>query len=223
MQIPLRVDFAGGWLDHPSYTRADSYVINCTISPKIDSTFKPFYKSGTGLGCFAAEAIFNGQNPIDADLEMGAGWQNGAVILETGLCIWESGILPRLAFKVNPFFLKGKMALLWLGEARPIEEVVLYERDYTRIAHVSRQAKEAVLKFDLKSLQETIHQTYEIQLKEGMKELPWVYGASRKYCGAGHGGYACYVFYTQEQRQSFLTSNKQAIAIEPYIRDYTND
>jgi glycerol-3-phosphate cytidylyltransferase-like family protein len=33
-EAPLRVDFAGGWLDAPMYARAGGYVVNCAISPK---------------------------------------------------------------------------------------------------------------------------------------------------------------------------------------------
>ncbi|WP_221175256.1 adenylyltransferase/cytidyltransferase family protein [Akkermansia muciniphila] len=31
--VPLRVDFAGGWLDVPRYARKGSYVVNCAITP----------------------------------------------------------------------------------------------------------------------------------------------------------------------------------------------
>ena len=33
--VPLRVDFAGGWLDVPTNARAGEYIVNCAISPTV--------------------------------------------------------------------------------------------------------------------------------------------------------------------------------------------
>lgn len=36
---PLRVDFAGGWLDVPRFSRAGGLVVNCAISPLVSINF----------------------------------------------------------------------------------------------------------------------------------------------------------------------------------------
>jgi cytidyltransferase-like protein len=49
IRLPLRVDFAGGWLDVPRLARQDAYVVNCAISPLVSLADWPFAKQA-GLG-----------------------------------------------------------------------------------------------------------------------------------------------------------------------------
>ena len=55
---------------------------------------------GAGLGGSAAHALINGRDPVQSELDLGVGWQDPAVIRETGLCVWRSGPKPVLDFKV---------------------------------------------------------------------------------------------------------------------------
>ena len=48
-QVPLRVDFAGGWLDVPKYSIPGAYIVNCAITPKVSLLDWP-YKQNSGLG-----------------------------------------------------------------------------------------------------------------------------------------------------------------------------
>ena len=41
-EAPLRVDFAGGWLDVPRFARPDGYIVNCTISPTVSLRAWPY-------------------------------------------------------------------------------------------------------------------------------------------------------------------------------------
>jgi hypothetical protein len=56
---------------------------------------------GAGLGGSAAHALINGRDPVQSELDLGVGWQDPAVIRETGLCVWRSGPKPVLDFKVG--------------------------------------------------------------------------------------------------------------------------
>jgi hypothetical protein len=38
---------------------------------------------------------------VQSELDLGVGWQDPAVIRETGLCVWHSGPAPVLDFKVG--------------------------------------------------------------------------------------------------------------------------
>ena len=103
-EVALRVDFGGGWLDVPKLAQNGAYIVNCTISPLVSlSDWR--YKQGGGLGGSAAYAMLVGLNAIDSELNLGVGWQDPAVISETGLCVWRSGPKPQLHFKANPDFL----------------------------------------------------------------------------------------------------------------------
>jgi len=90
-QAPLRVDFAGGWLDVPRYSRPDAYIVNCAISPLVSLKSWP-YRPKSGLGGSGAYAMLSGDDGVVSELNLGVGWQDPAVINETGLCVWRSGV-----------------------------------------------------------------------------------------------------------------------------------
>jgi hypothetical protein len=43
---PLRVDFAGGWLDVPRFSRPGAFVVNCAVSPLVSLDDWPFHVGG---------------------------------------------------------------------------------------------------------------------------------------------------------------------------------
>lgn len=217
---PLRVDFAGGWLDTPNAHRTGGYVVNCSISPLV-SKDNWQYDQRSGLGGSSAWAYVNGLNPFQYDLEHGNGWQDSAIILETGCCVWHSGDQPVLDFKNTGDFLKGKMAL-WNTHI-PHDTATLSQktRDIERIKEISKIARIGVLNKDVHILALATKLTYQEQLKEGMNEVPFlnetgVLGA--KYCGSGHGGYVLYIFETEEIRKEMMKKSNDFVAIEPYCR-----
>ena len=71
--VPLRVDFAGGWLDVPRYARKGSYVVNCAITPMVSLCEWP-YEKRSGLGGSGAWAMLEGRDPVASELALGAGW-----------------------------------------------------------------------------------------------------------------------------------------------------
>ena len=217
-ETPLRVDFAGGWTDVPKYARSDSWIINCTITPTVSLNHWP-YEVGSGLGGSAAYSILVGKNGLQSELDLGVGWQDPAVIAETGLCVWKSGPVPKLEFKINPEFLIGKMALLWTGNNHVTYKEVHNKRDYDLIALAGRTAREAVNPFevDFDKLCKAINLSYKAQTDEGMEELPDSRQIAKKYCGGGFGGYALYIFPTVVERNKFL-SLENTTKIEPYLK-----
>lgn len=219
-EIALRVDFAGGWLDVPKFSREAAYIINCTITPSV-SLNKWSYEMGGGLGGSAAYAVLTGKNSIESELGLGVGWQDPAVILETGLCVWRSGLRPVLDFKINPNFLKGKMALLWTGKNHITYNNTDLTRDFNLIQKASLVAREALnpLAPNYNKLCEAVNLSYEVQLGEGMIPLPSVNEIAKKYSGGGHGGYALYLFANENDRNKFL-ERENTLAIEPYIKSY---
>ena len=92
---PLRVDFGGGWLDVPRLARDGAYIVNCAISPTVSLREWP-YERKAGLGGSGAWALLNGRDGVGSELDLGVGWQDPAVIAETGLCVWRSGQRPVL-------------------------------------------------------------------------------------------------------------------------------
>lgn len=219
-EIALRVDFAGGWLDVPKFSREKSYIVNCTITPSV-SLNKWEYEMGGGLGGSAAYSILTGKNSIESELNLGVGWQDPAVILETGLCVWNSGLRPELNFKVNPSFLNGKMALLWTGKNHITYQNTDLTRDFDLIQRASLIAREAVnpLAPNYNKLCEAVNLSYEVQIEEGMIPLPSSNELAKKYSGGGHGGYALYLFENESERNKFLLK-ENTLKIEPYIGDY---
>jgi len=200
-EAPLRVDFAGGWLDVPNYAREGGVIVNCAISPTVSLKDWP-YEQKAGLGGSGAWALLNGRDGVEAELNLGVGWQDPAVIRETGLCVWKSGPQPRLDLKRDGSFLKGKMALLWTGQQHDTPGAVGIERDYDLIFEAGLVAREAVLVESTEQLARAVEMSYQVQLGEGMEPLPKIEGAlAMKYCGGGHGGYAVYLFATPKDRE----------------------
>lgn len=204
IEVPLRVDFGGGWLDVPKYAKKGAYIVNCTITSKVSLTHWP-YEHGGGLGGSAAWAILNGKDGVQSELELGVGWQDPAVIKETGLCVWRSGSRPVLEEKLNPDFLKGKLALYWTGEKHDTPSNVDNERNFEIIEQAGYLAKQRC--YDM-----AMDFSYRAQLDEGMKELPNFGEIAKKYCGGGWGGYALYLFDVRP-------NHKDLLPIEPYLNE----
>lgn len=213
---PLRVDFAGGWLDVPRHAREGAYVVNCAIQPKV-SLREWGYERNAGLGGSGAWALLNGNTGVEEETNLGVGWQDPAVIRETGLCVWRSGPKPSLEFKTDGGMLKGRMALWWSGQPHDTPAMADKERDYAAIEEASRIARQGVLQNDLRILGQGILASYAVQLSEGMAPLSEIPGClAQKYCGGGFGGYALYLFNKEPERDAFVSDNPQARRIEPY-------
>jgi len=218
-EVPLRVDFVGGWLDVPKYS-GKGYIINCTITPTVSLKEWP-YKIKSGLGGSAAYSILTGKNAIESELEMGVGWQDPAIINETGFCIWKSGRKPKLIVKRNPVFLEGVMALLWTGNEHDTPNNVDRKRNYKEIIEASecgRTILDLPSRYFHEKVADVVELSYEIQLEEGMKPLKKYSARGRKYCGGGWGGYALYIFDGKRTRDYFCEVHDDAIAIEPYMK-----
>jgi glycerol-3-phosphate cytidylyltransferase-like family protein len=220
---PLRVDFGGGWLDVPRLARAGAYIVNCAISPTVSLRDWP-YERNAGLGGSGAWALLNGKDGIGSELDLGVGWQDPAVVAETGLCVWRSGPRPVLEVKTSGDFLRGRMALLWTGTSHDTPGIVHGERDYGAIARAGATAREAAWRSDLAGIAQAVQQSYAVQRAEGMAPLPSdpaaaspVEGAlAWKYCGGGFGGYAVYLFADQTARDA-VCARPNFRPIEPYV------
>jgi hypothetical protein len=167
---------------------------------------------------------------VGAELDLGVGWQDPAVIAETGLCVWRSGAKPELEVKTSGEMLRGRMAIFWTGSPHDTPANVGNARDYDAIERAGKIARDAVWKNDLGLLAEAVRVTYAMQLGEGMKPLPGDPAAGEaaeaalsgvkplawKYCGGGHGGYALYLCATQADRER-LCGLPGFRAIEPYL------
>jgi mevalonate kinase len=179
------------------------------------------YEKRSGLGGSAAWALLNGQDGVDSELNLGVGWQDPAVITETGLCVWRSGLRPTLHLKRNGDMLNGRMALLYTAQEHDTPEIAARTRNYELIYHASIVASEAVLREDMGRLAEAIGMSYGAQMEEGMNPLPhWEACLACKYCGGGWGGYAVYLFQSANDRNAFVKRQAQAKAIEPFVRGY---
>ena len=214
---PLRVDFAGGWLDVPRHAREGAYVVNCAISPLVSLRNWP-YEKRAGLGGSGAWAVLNGDDGVIEELKLGVGWQDPAVIRETGLCVWRSGPRPVLDFKQDPGWIEGRMALHWTGTSHDTPGVAEAGRDYELIVRASLIARDGVLRRDLGALAQAIDISYQMQMGEGMNPLSEFRALARKYCGGGWGGYALYLFEGQDERDAFVAGDERARPIEPYAR-----
>ena len=214
---PLRVDFAGGWLDVPRHARPGDFVVNCAIQPMV-SLRDWGYERNAGLGGSGAWALLNGNTGVEEEINLGVGWQDPAIIRETGLCVWRSGPKPSLEIKTDGGMIRGLMALWWSGKSHDTPSMADQKRDYAAIAAASRIAREGVMKQDVSLLGQGVAASYAVQLAEGMNPLPEAEGClSRKYCGGGFGGYALYLFGSEKERTHFVTSTSGARTIEPYI------
>lgn len=228
-KAPLRVDFGGGWLDVPRYARPGTFVVNCAISPTV-SLRDWSYERNAGLGGSGAWALLNGKNGVTAELDLGVGWQDPAIIAETGLCVWKSGARPELEIKTSGDLLRGRMAIYWTGSSHDTPGNVGNTRDYDAIARAGALARDAVWANDLGKLAEAVRLSYAMQLGEGMAPLPGDPAAAPrasatlggvaplawKYCGGGHGGYALYLCATAADRDR-LCQMPGFRAIEPYV------
>jgi cytidyltransferase-like protein len=216
-QAPLRVDFGGGWLDVPRLARPGAYIVNGAISPLVSLRDWP-YRARAGLGGSAAYALLQGDDGVRSEMNLGVGWQDPAVIAETGLCVWKSGPEPRLEFKRDGEMLRDRMALLWTGQPHDTPGLAALPRDYDRIERAGALAREGVLRESLQVLAESVRCSYQAQLDEGMSPLPDVPSAvARKYCGGGWGGYALYLFASPSGRDAFVRS-RDGLSIEPFLR-----
>jgi hypothetical protein len=214
---PLRVDFGGGWLDVPRHARKGGFIVNCAISPMVSLT-NWCYEQKSGLGGSGAWALLNGHDGVESELNLGVGWQDPAIIRETGLCVWRSGEKPVLHIKRNGDFLHGHMALHYTDIAHDTPGNADNDRDYDMIEAAGLLAKDAVRDASISKLGEAVSLTYQMQLKEGMQPLPEAVGCvGRKYAGGGWGGYALYLFHETKDRDAFVASSKCNRPIEPYI------
>jgi len=216
-QAPLRVDFGGGWLDVPRYAREGAFIVNCAISPLVSLT-NWNYEQKSGLGGSGAWALLNGNDGVQSELDLGVGWQDPAIIRETGVCVWRSGEKPVLHFKRNGDFLYGHMALHYTDIPHDTPGNVDNARDLDLIEEAGHRAKDAVMEGSVRRLGGAIGLSYKAQLGEGMRELPDADECiGRKYCGGGWGGYALYLFAEPEARDAFVARATNNRAIEPYI------
>ncbi len=218
-EAPLRVDFGGGWLDVPRFARAGAYIVNCAISPTVSLRDWP-YERNAGLGGSGAWALLNGKDSVDAELDLGVGWQDPAVIGETGLCVWRSGARPELEFKSDGAFLRGRMALFWTGASHDTPSVVKNTRDLDAIARAGQAARDAAWASSLERLAGAVRLSYAEQRIEGMdplaEQVAGVKPLAMKYCGGGFGGYALYLCASQTDRDRLCTQPGFR-AIEPYV------
>lgn len=216
---PCRVDFAGGWLDVPAFAVEDAFIVNCAIQPLV-SLESWAYERNSGVGGSAAHSVLSGKDAIAAELKF-TGWQDPAVILETGLCVWRSGSMPVLDFKGNPDWLNGLMGLWYSGAGHSTADLLRKERNYPAIAKASHIAAEAVREASLNKLADAVNRTHCVQLEEGMAIVPpALHSLAYKYVGSGHGGYVLYLFGTREDRTRFC-ERPDCMAIEPYMAPST--
>jgi cytidyltransferase-like protein len=216
LAVPLRVDIAGGWLDVPRLARPGAFVVNCAIAPLVSLTEWP-YHIGAGLGGSGARAMLEGRDPVGSELDLGVGWQDPAVIRETGLCVWRSGARPVLELKTNPDWLNGTMALLWTGKAHLTPSLVEQKRDYDRIEKAGAVAMRAARDASRALLAEALKMSCAVQYYEGMDALPAHGELAKKYCGGGWGGYALYLFADRAGRDRFAGTVEGGRPIEPYM------
>jgi hypothetical protein len=217
-KVPLRLDFAGGWLDVPALCREEGRIVNVSIQPLHDvETLKESTLFGSGLGTSAAFRILTGTDAMAEELRV-AGWQDPAVIVETGLCVWRSGPVPILDFKMNPDWLGGLMAIYHTGQAHRTADLVNVRRPYDQIFQAGQLAAYSILRHDLTGLIRSVGWSYQAQLAEGMGPLPEFARSKGKYCGSGWGGYAFYLFNTAADRHAAQQQEPRLTAVEPYMR-----
>lgn len=220
---PLRVDFAGGWLDVPENAMPGEYIVNCAVSPTV-SLKEWLYRQGAGMGGSGGWSVLNGWDPVASELGLGVGWQDPAVIAETGACVWKSGPKPVLDFKNTGEFLKGCMAVYDTRVKHYTPGFAGYERSFERIAKAARIARLGVQQQDVSVLAVAVQMSYQLQLEEGMQPLPDIANQlAHKYCGGGHGGYALYLYENQQQRDVAVDACEDLYPIEPYCRTFGKD
>jgi hypothetical protein len=228
-EVPVRVDFAGGWLDVPQFALPGGKIVNCAVSPCITRTgpqtiINP-YQHGAGIGGSAAWAILNNQPVRQQESAMGAGWQDEAVIHTTGMCSWTAGPEPSLLYRDSGEWLSGLMLLEWTGQEHDTSHLVNHFHDLQLIRHAGEVAHLAHRHQNIETLADAIDLSYCAQIREEMKPLvPRLGALARKYLGSGHGGYALYLYASPEERNKAIGdlspyfSNRRLIPIEPYCR-----
>lgn len=200
--------------------RSGGFIVNCAILPLVSLSCWE-YEKRSGLGGSAAWALLNGRDGVDSEIDLGVGWQDPAVISETGLCVWRSGPRPMLHLKRNGEMLNGRMALLHTAQEHDTPEIAGRSRNYHLICEASIVAGEAVLREDVRRLADATCMSYDAQMEEGMTPLPYREEClACKYCGGGWGGYAVYLFRSTDDRNAFVEGHAQAKAIEPFARGY---
>jgi len=209
-QVPLRVDFGGGWLDVPRFSRPGSYICNCAVNLFV-SLEKWNVPKCSGLGGSAAYALLMGKDAVKSELKMNVGWQDPAVIRETGLCAWKSGDYPDLAIKRSGDILKGKMALYWTGSNHNTPLVADKRRKYDLIEQAGNIGYYGIVHNSYEDICRAVDISYYVQIDEGMRGLPRCGEISKKYCGGGFGGYALYMFRREEDIP------KNLVKINPFI------
>lgn len=221
--VPLRVDFAGGWLDVPENAIPGEFVVNCSVSPTV--SLKDWkYRQGAGMGGSGGWSVLNGWDPVKSELGLGVGWQDPAVIAETGACVWQSGRYPVLDFKNTGEFLRGLMAVYDTRIKHDTPGLASLNRNFSKIAKAARVARLGVLEQDVAVLAVGVQLSYQVQLEEGMQPLERIGDSlAHKYCGGGHGGYALYLYETEEDRAQALASCPYLYPIEPYCRTFGKD
>lgn len=223
LHVPLRVDFAGGWLDVPKHAIPGEFVVNCSISPTV-SLKEWNYRQGAGMGGSGGWSVLNGWDPVGSELGLGVGWQDPAVIAETGACVWHSGVRPVLDFKNTGEFLRGCMAVYDTRIKHDTPGIASLSRNYRKIAKAARVARLGVLEQDVTVLAVGVNLSYQVQLEEGMQPLERIGDSlAHKYCGGGHGGYALYMYETPAARAAALEACPYLYPIEPYCRTFGKD
>lgn len=221
--VPLRVDFAGGWLDVPENAIPGEYVVNCSVSPTV-SLKEWLYRKGAGMGGSGGWSVLNGWDPVASELGLGVGWQDPAVIAETGACVWKSGKSPVLDFKNTGSFLQGRMAIYDTRIEHNTPGLACLQRNFQKIAKAGRVARLGVQEQDIAVLAIGVQMSYQLQLDEGMHPLPDIGEClAHKYCGGGHGGYAVYLYESSEAREAALAACEDLYPIEPYCRTFGKD
>ncbi|GMH80497.1 hypothetical protein TL16_g08569 [Triparma laevis f. inornata] len=226
--LPLRVDFAGGWLDVPRLAREGGFIVNCSVSPLVSLSDWPYNLRG-GLGGSGAWAMLQGSGSdnqlgaaVDKELALGVGWQDPAIISETGLVVWKSGVVPGLEVKVDPTaMLEGKMAIYWTGDPHDTPATAKLEKDLDAIETAGKKARDAVWASDYSMLCEAVNMSYKVQLGEGMNDLvaspAGINVKAKKYLGGGFGGYALFLFDSKEERDKIIEHDGFR-SVEPYIK-----
>jgi hypothetical protein len=164
-------------------------------------------------------AILNGQDVRASETRSGAGWQDEAVIQETGMCSWGAGNWPDLYHQDSGEWLNGLMLIKWTGHPHSTADLVNHFHDLQAIRTAGNIAYTAHLERSVEMLAEAINQSYKAQLHEGMEPLPprIPYPLARKYLGSGHGGYALYLFESKHERDAWeCLQGSATIPIEPW-------
>ena len=221
VRVPLRVDFAGGWLDVPRFARPDARIVNCAIDMFVTKENQAF---GGGLGHSAAWHIANGRDAIAEEIAAGVGWQDAAVIEETSVCVWDSGPRPVLMYRDRGDFLRGKMAVVFTGQrSDSAPNIGKKERPHCQwlaIEQAGFMAEQSVQRKSYLLMCEAVSMSYKVQLDEGMRPLPEFNGCiAAKYCGAGFGGHALLMFCSDYERNEAVKNNKDVRAIEPFTQE----